>query len=309
MSTEWDTRHEANIYKWKQIDDIRLVPEGRQRHVVEPDVSKGNVLALDGLVIPRDSDTLFVGFHGALVRDKVDLPRFEWLRTLEPTRSESLLFIADTTLELDEKISIAWYIGTQEDNLTARLADYIRHIANLCGATKVVLAGNSAGGYASIAVGSRIQGSIAIAVSPQSAVRAYAPWTHAHLHRVSFPTFNSFRAAEESDISRFDLIHLLSQERAEDSRYWYVQNIGDQSHYEDHYLPFATAFDVDVTGGITKDGRGRLSIEDWGEGHVAPPIPRFREIIDEALRGDPWVPSNDTVADRGRTEDVLIDKS
>lgn len=66
--------------------------------------------ALDALLVNKGSDVLVVGLHGATVRSKFTLPRFEWFRTLRKTEYNSLYF-SDPTLCLSPKLELAWYTG------------------------------------------------------------------------------------------------------------------------------------------------------------------------------------------------------
>lgn len=285
MNEEWDERHEAAIYHWDTTAEIELPHLDRQRHVIAPDQSKDEQLEIQSLLLPRDSSDLIVILHGAFSRDEITPPRFEWLRTLSAIRSENLLFIADTTLVLDDRLSLAWYIGTEKDNLTARIAQYIQKVAQLRDIKRVVLMGSSGGGFAALAIGHRIPGSLAIAVSPQSSVREYLDWTYAYLHRVVFPQFPSFEEAEASDLSRFDMMELYKKPAAEGARFWYVQNLGDTFHVDNHYIPFAESLGLTADGGVTADGTGYFTVDDWGPGHRGPESPQLRRMLDDAFSG------------------------
>lgn len=195
MNDEWDERHEAPIYRWNATEDIELPNLNRQRHIVHSNPVRGEELDIEPLLLPRESDDLIVVLHGAFSRDEITPPRFEWLRTLSAIRTENLLFIADTTLTLDDRLTLAWYIGTEQDNLTARIAKYITKVASLRNIKRIILLGSSGGGFAALAIGHRIPESLAIAVSLRSAVREYLDWTYAYLHRAVFPQFPSFAEA------------------------------------------------------------------------------------------------------------------
>ena len=84
-----------------------------------------------------------------------------------------VLLIADTTLELGEKVPLGWYIGTAEQDLADEIAAVVKQVAADGGYEHIVLAGSSGGGYAAMAISHRIPGSLAVSFSPQTRVGDY----------------------------------------------------------------------------------------------------------------------------------------
>lgn len=83
-----------------------------------------------------------------------------------PNRPESLLFIFDTTMLVDKRIFTSYYLGVPEQDLVADYADLITSMREALHYQRVILAGHSAGGVASLMIGSKIEDSLAIASNP-----------------------------------------------------------------------------------------------------------------------------------------------
>ncbi|WP_418606724.1 DUF6270 domain-containing protein [Georgenia sp. SUBG003] len=193
---ERDLRHGAAVHRWDAVDSVRVSDEDRQRHVVASGGS--GHLPLDGLLVRRNSDALVVSLHGALERSLYELPRFERLTTLAAGRAENLLFLADTTLGLRSDLNLAWYVGTESDNLTARYAKYIASLAEQTGVRRLVLVGISGGGFAALALSHMLPGSVALAISPQTRIGVYEEWAYERFIETAFPAAASYEEVEAS---------------------------------------------------------------------------------------------------------------
>jgi hypothetical protein len=267
---ELDSRQGVPIRRWDRLEDMEI--NGPERHIIAAPTEGG--LPVDALLMPRASDTLIVSFHGAIQRDKYELPRYEWFGTLRD-RSESLLFVADTTLTLNDEMKLSWYTGTADDDLTVRIAQLITNAAELSGASTVVLFGFSGGGYTALAIAPLVPGSLAVAFSPQTSVGAYYEVFAGEHIRTAFPGYASVDEAMAAHGARLSLLERYRDESITPD-FWYFQNTGDYHHMRLHCGPF-----LELTS--TRPGaRFQLSFE--AEGHVVPGKDVLTETLDEAVR-------------------------
>jgi pimeloyl-ACP methyl ester carboxylesterase len=243
--------------------------------------TSGGPLDIVALYAPRESKTLIVSFHGSLVRSKFQLPRFEWRRTLG-NLDAGVLSLADTTIELGEKIPLGWYIGTKEQDLADDIATVVQQVAADGGYEHIVLAGSSGGGYAAMAISRRIPGSVAVSFSPQTRVGDYIPWVAKVLVNAAFPGYETIDAVEVDFAERVNLRRLYAEPKIP-NYVRYVQNSNDLDHIEEHYTPFAQVRSTDPeTGGMDPTGRLRFVLEPMSKGHEPPARHRFLRNIREA---------------------------
>lgn len=276
----WDKRHNAPVYEHSSIESV-LLPSGYpSRNIVRAKGTLEDRLDIDSLFIPNDSETLIVALHGALVRKDVELPRFEWLGTLRH-RPENLLFLADTTLSLHADLTLGWYIGTAEDDLTVKLARYIEHIRDIRGVKKIIFVGSSGGGYAGLALATLLSDSCAISFSPQTNVFDFTPGHTKNLVNYVFPQFAGPEELAREWPERFSLVERY-RSSANVNRFLYFQNLGDVDHVIKHKKPFAESLGVRLPNGRTFDQSGRFISINHGGGHVRPPTGELSKLLAEA---------------------------
>lgn len=268
MIDGWDAQHQAPVRIWTSIGDIQI--DGRQRHVVAPDQDE---YPLDCLVDPRDSRTLVVALHGALNREVYSLPRFEWRATLEH-RAESLMFLSDTAIEPGNDLKLAWYTGDASDDLTVRYAALVQRVAAQCGAEQIVFLGFSGGGFAALALATLLEGSMALAFSPQVAIGSYYRVFADAYADVLFPEFSSFDAVESALGPRLSLLERYKDVQVS-ANFLYVQNSGDAHHMNNHYRPFHA---------LTEGRAGAsFAVSHESDSHSVPSKERIGEMLDECV--------------------------
>lgn len=282
----WDSQHGVPIYTWDSIESSMVVTDGnrghRARHIVRAKGTPEDSLNISSLYVPGESKVLIVPLHGALVRENVTLPRFEWQAALAH-RADHLLFLADTTLDHSDVLTLAWYIGTQKDDLTRKLATYIEHVAKQLGIETVVLLGSSGGGYAAISIGTYLENSCSIAFTPQTNVWEFTPGHSKNLMNEVFPEFESQEALNDAFPERFSLLERYAR-LPHKNRFIYFQNSGDREHVVNHKKPFAEYLGVRLPDGRTFDQSGIFITMYHGDGHVRPPKEQLDPLIDQAVR-------------------------
>lgn len=206
-------------------------------------------LTLPALLINRGSDTLLVCLHGASNRAKLNVPRFEWMRTVRDLPYNSLFF-SDPGLDLHPRISLSWYTGTFELDLYPILGDMIKRAAAATGSRKVIVLGSSGGGFAALQTAPYVPGSVALPFSPQTSISGYfvgrkGLGAQRMYLRVVMPELSP-DAPLEGLWPNVDWAKPLGERLSPCVRYAvpqqnsvvYMQNSNDVTHIEQHYAPF-----------------------------------------------------------------------
>lgn len=222
---------------------------------------------------------LFVMLTAAIDRTKHTLPVFNRWTWAEKFPGH-VLCVADPTLELDGRMKLGWYLGTEMHDATAELCRLIHSFAKVLGIPdeRIVFWGSSGGGFGALALASHLVGSTAVAINAQTDALAYHVDDDVEIVRdkcfggqTETVIYNEFGA-------RIDMKEAWS--RVDRSRVILVQNKYDSHHYIDHFQPFWTALGGNPEGGRTADGRHYAWLYEDTRGHV----PETEQMVPEILR-------------------------
>lgn len=222
----------------------------------------------------RGSDVLLVSFHGAVTRKAGPLAPVYGYRSFLLQRSESFLCVCDPTLELDDVVTLGWYIGTEDRDVHSEVAELVQREAQRMGATRLVFVGSSGGGFAAMAVAARVPGSAAVAFSPSLAIDRVSPAHTANFMAAAFPQRRSYDELYQAHPARVSMD--AAYRKCPDVQLFLVQNSGDMSRMTHSYMPFAQEH--------AAHGCCTLAVEHHGDGHVAPPPERFHHWLDVACQ-------------------------
>lgn len=191
----------------------------------------------DYLLTRRPSEWLIVLMPAAMVRGKRRVPcfhRHSWMDELKA----STVCVNDPTVRLHADLLGGWFQGIGEDHL---LPHVVRHVATMAARLgvareRIVFAGSSLGGFASLAAATLLRGTRAYAENPQTDLRRYLPGPTALLEQHCFrsPIAEWF----ERQPWRFSLGALMEREGYVPPMH-VVQKASDAYHYREHFLPFA----------------------------------------------------------------------
>lgn len=269
-NSDFDELMQVPIRRFNSVDDLVFdLAEPARYIVLDPQYT----LPVDVLFYPRDEGRLLVGFHGAENRAAADFPKFQFVTSFL-SRSESLLFVSDSTLLQGAKINIGWLAGNKDTPLASIISEVVRKAGESIGVKETILAGHSAGGYSAILVGSQVPNSHAISVSGQSVVARYEPWTVRNLHLEAFPECSSQEEMESRYSGRLDL-RVALRHRLPTSSFSYFGNLRDASTFGalPHFPLLAGSFGMGVGGGTTTQGDSFIATT-WGSadtsGHALP---------------------------------------
>lgn len=221
---------------------------------------------------PAAGETLTVLFHGAIDRGRSRLPMFQRWRFQTELAAGPTMSIADPTLDLSADLPLAWYLGTEDTDLTPIIADTVTTAASALGVRNVVLVGNSGGGFAALQVGAHIDDAAVVAMSAQTDLRKYFP-------RLTRPVYESAlgRRNEPTTSSLVERVSVLDRIRRTGKvpRTYVVSNAGDAFHVSKHEKP--------LMDGLAASGHGnRASLIDFdlGNGHRSLSNDQYRETLE-----------------------------
>lgn len=247
---------------------------------------------VDMQYIEEDSDTLLVMFNGAItVEARKNLPNFEFYNLTESVKA-SKLFIADPALAVHEAIATGWYTGASDLPLQVMLPRIIEKFAQQesCNAEingahkknrkKIVLFGNSAGGFGAMFAASQLPGSLVIASAPQTNLVVHTKEAielfSKHCFGIESPEA-VHKLLEDSICS--NLIPLFAKETR--PKLIYLQNRSDW-HINYHLKPLLAGLGLTYTGENIIESDLAVILGEWGNGHVFPPVPFIQWLLNTA---------------------------
>ncbi|MGP0224859.1 heparinase II/III domain-containing protein [Paenarthrobacter sp. NCHU4564] len=244
---------------------------------------------LGGLVLPfavgrGASDLLSVRFHGAINRTKTTLPFFQGL-TSELMEGGNHAVFQDPSLDLNKSMTLSWYLGDGSTNVHQFMAKCIQKLQSETGASQVLLAGSSGGGFTALQVASYLPESVALVFNPQTDVKEYFR-TSADVALdtclqpdVDVEEARGFRLST-SVVETYAMLKDLP-------RVLYVQNTGDTHHVTKHRDPFRRMLESEHG---SHDDRIEFIDVEWGAGHVAATAELYAHFRAAALEHFPRVP-------------------
>lgn len=222
LSDVSDSFYEADIVRYERPSEIEWEkldrPGCRYRIIVQENQSR---LPLDMLFLPRESRDLLVGLHGAETSE-ASLPKFQYVRSFESSRQESLLFLSDPTPLLSrDRIHISWYVGDTHTDVSREYSSIVRDLLQRIALDNVTFVGHSAGATAAVKIASRVPGSLAVAVNGQYAANLY-PADLEHIRRNAFPECVTIEEMLGVYRDRFSLESALTEPESDFRVIWFT---------------------------------------------------------------------------------------
>lgn len=259
---EYDPYYRAKILRYGSTDEIpwNTFTVGERVRIVAG--VPGMPLHLDALFIPRNHRDLIVLSHGALFQERVKFPYFQFVKSMVVERAESLLFIFDTTMLVDKEIFTSYYIGTSEQDLVSNYAQLVRGAKEQLELRRVVLAGHSAGGVASLMIGAKLPGSISVVSNPFIFDEHFELPHLENYRRAAFPECATVREMLDQYADRFYMRNRLKR-RAEGSHFaWFVHRFDNSWRKHGTVKRLAESLEVDPFA-PPMSGDDNLMIVNW----------------------------------------------
>ena len=229
-------------------------------------------LVPSAMICPADGDTLMVYLHGATDRTRQAIPRYERVRSLSSISQGPAVFFSDPTLDLDGRLVLGWFLGTEDINLHRVIAEMVDTLARHYDVKRVVLVGNSGGGFSAIQIASYLDGASFISINGQTDLSVYTPRL---TNQAIWAAFGKRSVVELNDTQMERLILGRRLQSIDfDVCGLIEQNTGDSHHYERHYLPLKSQVKL-------ADGKPKIKWVDRyiGDGHIAPSAEEYQRIV------------------------------
>lgn len=274
----------AGVVKSKFSSEVFVFGE----HVEADDLAKQiiapgpHLIKADGqefhcLYAPHPEQRLFVMLTAAVNRERLPLPifnRWGWKNRLPG----HVLCISDPTLAADDSLGIGWYLGGPDGDVTEKLSQLVKKFAAALGIrnNRIVTYGSSAGGFAAMMLASKLNGSTAVAINPQTHVLRYHPKHVDEMLSACFPGVDKAQAVIDYDARLNASAHLPGKTM----RLVIAQNRLDRHHWEDHYPNLAKSLGLPNSTGASTDEQHWAIVYDDASGH-GPETPEvFSQIIE-----------------------------
>lgn len=226
---------------------------------------------------PAPGSTLTVLFHGAIDRAKARVPMFQRWRFQRSLDSGPTMAFSDPTLDLSRSLRLGWYLGTEESDLHPQIAQLIAEGAKALKVNRIVLVGNSGGGFAALHVGAHLPDATVVAISPQTDLSKYVPRLAADAIRCAFGAENT--KDPTVDTKRTSVMERLESLNAY-PQVWLVSNSGDKFHIDNHQEPLGLGYaNADFSQKFTT-----INL-DLGPGHRSPSNEQYHNILARAYAG------------------------
>lgn len=235
-------------------------------------------LRYDVLWQPYEGATrLFVLFSGDALRDRNDPPvfqRWSWASLF----NGHCLFVSDPALHTNDTLSLAWYSGTASVDPLVRIAEFLNKVASQFGIepSEIYSYGSSGGGFAALRLLTFMPEAAGVAINPQTNINAYkSPKTQKYYDTC----FGGLQKAEMMQFFPKRISLLENVERLSGRRILIAQNVQDEHHLKDHFIPLCEAFNVTADSN-PEDTRLRRMLFDAEGGHKkAEDIDTFKVIM------------------------------
>lgn len=231
-----------------------------------------NGLPIDFEISGRGHDNLLVVFHGASAPSAI-LPIFAGRNVARGLDAVRISFM-DPSLYLASDLHLGWHAGSSFQPMLQRVtAELIEKVASVLGTSRTVLFGSSGGGFAALIQAASFPGSTTVVANAQTDILKYhANHVERYLARAWGGDRNTFIA--ETNNSAIDRLKQLGSLGPT----FFMQNSTDKFHIQLHLEPFISAF---------KDSPDfYLLMDDWGDGHVAPPSHLFHKTLEAVLANE-----------------------
>lgn len=227
---------------------------------------------IDLLFRDLGTDTLIVSFHPALdTRQGKKVPIFIGQSVSGSTYSA--LFVSDPAMSVDPKLTLGWFHGTSKLCFDEVFPQILRLICERKNIKKLIFFGVSGGGYAAARFSSMFPGSVAISVNPQTLIWNFNPMAVTAYLKGSFGFAGSPPEIEEFVKATIGGDLRVNYSAPSTNCLIYVQN-GRDHHVEKHAVPFLNALDASARRRVTY-----IACDEWGDGHVAPPLAYMQDLI------------------------------
>lgn len=193
----------------------------------------------DFLFFPARGKNLFVLCPSAITPGKSPVPYFyRWAWAARGMFPGNVLVVSDPTFYLDPRLMTGWFFGTGEEDATLYFSKILKIFCKTLRINyrNLYFWGSSAGGFIGMQLAKYFPQSTAVAVNAQTDISRYEH------NRLFYQLMFDGRAGDEVATTFGPRLSTVANiPRFSDNRLFLVQNIQDEHHYQEHFLPFYSA--------------------------------------------------------------------
>lgn len=293
------------VHRWADLAEFHAAPRRADGvHLVRSAHGGPYELFTQGDPFEQQDGPVLVIFSGAVTGRERRQPPFLSGRSLAPGLGLPLVAVSDPALSLAADLGIAWYAGSEHQQVQSATEDLLRPLAQRLRG-ELWLVGGSAGGFAALETGHRLGSSCSVFVwNPQTDLTEYFPRFVRHYGQAAFPAAAASlrgsqwkaRLAEAMAAAgcRSDLASGPPEGEAP-RRLLYLQSADDDLHVRSHAAPYLESQGYRrLEPGLWTDGAQRVAwFAETGEGHTPPSGDRIHAILERLTR-----PSRETMLER-----------
>lgn len=232
-----------------------------------------NDMPVDLLYAPRkESKRLAVFFNSQQKAGELRL--FTWQKVSKEFLANRL-FIADSTVSVNQDLNLGWYVGSRDENLQSHIFDLVSYISDKTQAEEIIFFGSSGGGYPAILYSQRFNESVAVTLAPTTTIK-----NHSNRKLVN----SWLQQAHDEDVLETD----MPNETILDIPSIYsgtlknpviiLQNKEDTDFIETQTKPFAEALGLEIYDDRINGPSLFARFEAYGSGHMPPPSERITRL-------------------------------
>lgn len=194
----------------------------------------------DAFFSKKESKKLVVMFPGAIDRSKINPPtyhRWSWHNEI----FSNVLVVNDPTLFLAENLKIGWLLGTKDKDYTVLFCEFLNKCLNIIfpNVNELFFYGSSAGGFIAMQVASRYEGCKVLVNNCQTDISKYYK---RHVNELLETAFSGMPILDVQEIYGERLSLIKRYKSLPLPKVTYMQNISDDFHMKNHFLPFINSF-------------------------------------------------------------------
>lgn len=180
------------------------------------------------------ADTLLIGFHGYVDREKRSIPTFT---PFLPDAGGDVhqLAISDPSLRIDPMVRMSWFSGDCEFDAQKLLPELFIAISNALGVRRTIYYGFSGGGFAALYYSRQHCGSLALVGNPQTSIADYYRRHVANYLSKCWPGVDSIAGLAGQVKTNLATVYSSGEI---DNHIIYLQNSSDPFHLFGHMAPF-----------------------------------------------------------------------
>lgn len=261
-----------------------------------------NGYPMDLLIDPEEgATTALVSFHPAVTNPKVTRPYFLGVNLFASIPAHRIYF-SDPSLELDAELTLGWFAGNMHQrDMQDVVTKVIEHVREGLAAEHTVIVGTSGGGFASLYYSSRIEGSLAMVVNPQTDILSYVEYLVQRYTRKAWGLYTMEKVRQVLH-QRTTLNVVGSYAKKLSNSVIYLQNATDRHHVAKHLGPLLDVLHPENQIGLML-GTG------WGDGHKPAPKPLQLEILSKAVAANGnWSALMDGIPDLEPAQSILRER-